>query len=163
MPPHRTPKVVREAGLTDDSGWIPVDRHPLATRFEGVYAIGDTVVLRLKMGRPLPKAGVFAHAQGEVVAHNPAVAWTGRGRPSQFDGVGACFIETGGALGLAGSPTAAAGLHGGRFWDSVLWPLRAKRRLSVSAAASPTSAAATIPPPRQPPPESASPARTRWR
>ncbi len=95
VPPHRAPKAIREAGLTDDSGWIPVDRHTLATRFDGVYAIGDAVVLPLKMGRPLPKAGVFAHAQGEVVAHNLAGAWTGRGAPKRFDGVGACFIETG--------------------------------------------------------------------
>jgi sulfide:quinone oxidoreductase len=85
----------REAGLTDESGWIPVDRHTLATKHEGVYAIGDVVVLPLKMGRPLPKAGVFAHAQGDVVAHNVAVAWTGRGTLRHFDGVGACFVETG--------------------------------------------------------------------
>jgi sulfide:quinone oxidoreductase len=95
VPPHRAPAVVRAAGLTDESGWIAVDRHTLATRFEGVYAIGDAVAIPLKMGRPLPKAGVFAHAQGEVVAQNLAAAWTGRGAPTRFDGVGACFIETG--------------------------------------------------------------------
>jgi sulfide:quinone oxidoreductase len=95
VPPHRAPAAIREAGLTDESGWIPVDRHTLTTKFEGVYAIGDAVVLPLKMGRPLPKAGVFAHAQGDVVAHNIAAAWTGRGTPKHFDGVGACFVETG--------------------------------------------------------------------
>jgi sulfide:quinone oxidoreductase len=95
VPPHRAPAPIRASGLGNDSGWIPVDRHTLATRFDGVYAIGDVVVLPLAMGRPLPKAGVFAHAQGDVVAHNIAVAWTGRGTPKRFDGVGACFIETG--------------------------------------------------------------------
>jgi sulfide:quinone oxidoreductase len=95
VPPHRAPAVLRAAGLTDESGWVAVDRHTLATRFEGVYAIGDAVAIPLKMGRPLPKAGVFAHAQGEVVAQNLAAAWTGRGAPIRFDGVGACFIETG--------------------------------------------------------------------
>jgi len=97
VPPHRAPAAVREAGLTSDSGWIPVDRHTLATRFEGVYAIGDVAVIPLKMGRPLPKAGVFAHGEGEVVAHNIAAAWTGRGALRRFEGEGACFIETGGA------------------------------------------------------------------
>jgi sulfide:quinone oxidoreductase len=97
VPPHRAPAAVRAAGLTNESGWIPVDRHTLATRFEGVYAIGDVAVIPLKMGRPLPKAGVFAHGEGEVVAHNIAVAWTGRGAPRRFEGEGACFIETGGA------------------------------------------------------------------
>jgi sulfide:quinone oxidoreductase len=95
VPPHRAPVVIREAGLTNESGWIPVDRHTLATKYEGVYAIGDVVVLPLKMGRPLPKAGVFAHAHGDVVAHNLAVGWTGRGALRHFDGVGACFVETG--------------------------------------------------------------------
>lgn len=95
VPPHRAPAVVRAAGLTDESGWIPVDRHTLATRFEGVYAIGDVTVIPLKMGRPLPKAGVFAHAEAEVVAHNIAAAWTGRGTAQRFEGNGACFVETG--------------------------------------------------------------------
>lgn len=96
VPPHRAPAVVREAGLTSDSDWIPVDRHTLQTQFEGVFAIGDITTIPLKMGRPLPKAGVFAHDQAEVVAHNIARAWTGRGEPRQFTGEGMCFIETGG-------------------------------------------------------------------
>jgi sulfide:quinone oxidoreductase len=95
VPPHRAPAVIREAGLTDNSGWIPVERHTLATRFDGVHAIGDAVVLPLAMGRPLPKAGVFANAQGRIVAHNIAAAWTGRGKLRRFDGFGTCFVETG--------------------------------------------------------------------
>lgn len=96
VPPHRAPAVVREAGLTNESGWIPVDRHTLQTPFDDVFAIGDITTIPLKMGRPLPKAGVFAHGQAEVVAHNIAHAWTGRGTPRQFTGEGMCFIETGG-------------------------------------------------------------------
>lgn len=122
VPPHRAPAVVRASGLADESGWIAVDRHTLATRFEGVYAIGDTVAIPLKMGRPLPKAGVFAHAQGEVVAHNLATVWTGRGAPMRFDGVGACFIETG---------DGRAGMGQGNFYAEPLpaVKLRAPSRL----------------------------------
>jgi sulfide:quinone oxidoreductase len=115
VPPHRVPTVIRDAGLVDETGWIPVDRHTLATRFESVYAIGDSVVLPLKMGRPLPKAGVFAHAQGDVVAHNIAAAWTGRGTPKRFDGVGACFIETG---------DGRAGMGQGNFYAEPLPAVR---------------------------------------
>lgn len=115
VPPHRAPAAIRESGLADDSGWIPVDRHTLATRFDGVFAIGDAVVLPLKMGRPLPKAGVFAHAQGNVVAHNIAVDWTGRGAPTRFDGVGACFIETG---------DGRAGMGHGNFYAEPLPAVR---------------------------------------
>ena len=95
VPPHRAPAVVREAGLCNESGWVPVDRHTLQTRFDDVYAIGDVTTIPLAMGRPLPKAGVFAHGQAEVVAHNIARNWTGKGEARQFEGEGMCFIETG--------------------------------------------------------------------
>lgn len=95
VPPHRAPAVVREAGLVAESGWIPVDRNTLETRFPGVYAIGDVTGIPLKMGKPLPKAGVFARSQGEAVARNIARAVTGKGAPARFEGYGECFIETG--------------------------------------------------------------------
>lgn len=107
VPPHRAPAVVREAGLTNEAGWIPVDRYTLQTQFEGVFAIGDITSIPLKMGRPLPKAGVFAHDQAEVVANNIAHAWTGRGAPRKFGGDGMCFIETG---------NARAGIGKGNFY-----------------------------------------------
>jgi sulfide:quinone oxidoreductase len=103
VPPHWAPQVVREAGLVDDSGWIPVDRHSLHTRFPGVYAIGDVTGIPLKMGKPLPKAGVFAERQAQVVAHNVARTITGKGEPASFDGYGECFIETGGGRAGFGS------------------------------------------------------------
>jgi sulfide:quinone oxidoreductase len=95
VPPHRAPRVVREGGLTAPSGWMETDRRTLATRHEGVHALGDVVAIPLAMGKPLPKAGVFAHAHAEVVAKNVARAITGKGRPASFDGEGECFIETG--------------------------------------------------------------------
>jgi len=96
VPPHRAPAVAREAGLTNEAGWIPVDRHTLQTKFDGVFALGDITTIPLTMGRPLPKAGVFAHGQAETVANNIAHAWTGKGAPRGFDGHGMCFIEAGG-------------------------------------------------------------------
>jgi sulfide:quinone oxidoreductase len=95
IPPHRAPQVVRDAGLVNESGWIPVDRHTLETRFPGVYAIGDVIGIPLVMGKPLPKAGVFAHGEAEVVASNIAYAITGNGKPSTFAGFGECFVESG--------------------------------------------------------------------
>jgi len=95
VPPHRAPRVVRESGLTAESGWIAVDRHTMETRYERVYALGDVVSIPLKLGKPLPKAGVFAHAEAKVVARNIVRAITGKGRSAAFDGLGECFIETG--------------------------------------------------------------------
>lgn len=96
VPPHRAPRVVRESGLVGESGWISVDRHTLETRFPGVYAIGDVVSIPLKLGKPLPKAGVFAHGEAEVVAKNIAAVISGRAAGERFNGYGECFIEVGG-------------------------------------------------------------------
>jgi sulfide:quinone oxidoreductase len=95
VPPHRAPRVVRESGLTGESGWIAVDRGTMETRHERVYALGDVVSIPLKLGKPLPRAGVFAQAEARVVARNIVRAITGKGKPATFDGLGECFIETG--------------------------------------------------------------------
>lgn len=103
VPGHRAPRAVADAGLVGEAGGVSVDRHTLATRFEGVYAIGDVTSIPLKLGKPLPKAGVFAHAQAEVVADSLARAVTGRGRAAEFNGHGECFVETGGGKAGFGS------------------------------------------------------------
>ncbi|MBI2718421.1 MAG: NAD(P)/FAD-dependent oxidoreductase [Rhizobiales bacterium] len=95
VPPHRVPGVVQAAGFTGESGWVPVDRRTLETKFPGVYAIGDVTGIPLVTGKSLPKAGAFAHGEAEVVANNIVHAITGAGAPSSFDGHGACFIEIG--------------------------------------------------------------------
>lgn len=95
VPPIRAPKALAHSGLIDSSGWVPVDRHTLETRFPGVYAIGDVTFIPLAMGKPLPRAGVFVHGQAEVVARNIARAVSGHAPTERFDGHGACFVETG--------------------------------------------------------------------
>ena len=115
VPPHRVPTVVKQAGLCAESGWIPVDRETMATKFPDVYALGDVTSIPLKMGRPLPKAGVFAHGQAEVVAKNIARAWTGSGEAARFDGYGMCFVETGNGM---------AGIGSGNFYAEPLPKMR---------------------------------------
>jgi sulfide:quinone oxidoreductase len=96
VPPHVAPKVVQEAGLCGESGWVPVDRETLRTKFPGVYALGDVSGIMLtSIGRPLPKAGVLAHNEAEMLAHNISREITGKGTSRRFAGEGSCFIETG--------------------------------------------------------------------
>jgi sulfide:quinone oxidoreductase len=112
VPPHEAPVVVREAGLTGESGWVPVDPLTLrATRTGGslpVWAIGDVATVALPgRWRPevplvLPKAGVFAAAQGEVVAAQIAAAVRGEPTAPAFDGKGFCYLETGDAMAMRG-------------------------------------------------------------
>ena len=108
IPPHRAPQPVRDAGLCGESGWIPVDRETMATKFPGIFAIGDiTGIMLASIGKPLPKAGVFAHYEAEVVANNLVHAITGKGAPQRFTGDGECFLEAG---------DGRAGYGGGNFY-----------------------------------------------
>ena len=100
IPPHRVPSVVAAAGLAPGDGWVPVNRDTLETQFPNVFAIGDVTGIPLAMGKPLPKAGVFAHAQGDIVARIIAARLVGSDSEAHFDGKGECFIEMGG--GVAG-------------------------------------------------------------
>jgi len=95
IPPHAAPEVVRSAGLAGVSGWIHVDAETLRTVHPGVYAIGDVTSVRLPSGKALPKAGVFAHHQAEVVAKEIAGDIEGERASARFNGDGACWVETG--------------------------------------------------------------------
>ena len=106
VPPHVAPKVVRDAQLVGASGWIAVDPATLEVKQPAgpgeVYAIGDVSVVplpgRYKPDVPLvlPKAGVFAEAQGRVAAQQIAARILGTTTDAAFDGRGYCFLETGG-------------------------------------------------------------------
>ena len=101
VPPHCSPRVVREAGLANQAGWVPVDSGTLATRDENVYAVGDVTAIplpgRWKPDVPLmlPKAGVFAHAPALVVARRIADRIIGRDARDKFSGEGYCMLEAG--------------------------------------------------------------------
>ncbi len=94
VPPHRPPEAIKQSPLANEAGWIPVDKHTLRTRFERVYAVGDAATITLANGKPLPKAGVFAHAEALAVAETLAAELRG-GTPARFDGLGYCWVELG--------------------------------------------------------------------
>lgn len=109
VPPHRAPAVVRQAGLVGDSGWVSVNAQTLQTAADRVFAIGDVTSIPIHSGKALPKAGVFAHREAEVVAENLAAEWMGLTPDQVFDGTGACFVETG---------AGRAGYGAGNFYAS---------------------------------------------
>ena len=117
VPPHKPPAVAVNSELTDASGWIPVHPQTLQTQHEGVYALGDVSALTLANGMMLPKAGVFAHREAEVVAHNIAMEIKGRKERKVFDGWGGCFIEMGegkaayGSGNFLASPSPSVQIH----------------------------------------------------
>jgi sulfide:quinone oxidoreductase len=103
IPPHTSPKVVKESGdLADASGWISVDPKNMQTKHDRVYAIGDVAAVKLPSGMMLPKAATFAFGQAEIVASNIASSVLGTETRS-WDGFGECFIETGSGNAAYGS------------------------------------------------------------
>jgi sulfide:quinone oxidoreductase len=101
IPPHQAPEVIRKSGLANTNGWIDVDAATLQTKHENVFAIGDISSIPLP-GRwvpdkpmMLPKAGVFAHLQAEVVAKNIAQTIKGEKAAENFCADGYCMLEAG--------------------------------------------------------------------
>lgn len=117
-PKHQCPTVIKESPLVCKSGWVEVNRDTMETSFSNVYAIGDILFILLELGKPLPKAGVFAHAQAEIVAHNIARKIEGKHPDKSFDGEGQCFIEMG---------NGKAGYAGGNFYHSPLPAVKMKK------------------------------------
>lgn len=95
VPAHRPPEVINTSTVTAGGGFIPVDRNTLATSHPGVYAIGDVTAIPIAGDKMLPKAGVFAEAEADVVAKRIAAEWQGQPQNATFDGNGACFVELG--------------------------------------------------------------------
>lgn len=101
VPPHAPGAAVASTRL-GPNGWIPVDPATLATTAPGVFAVGDSTALLLPNGKPLPKAAIFAEAEGEVAAHQLA-RYLGYNAPdTRFTGEGACYVELGDGLAAKG-------------------------------------------------------------
>lgn len=101
VPPHLAPEVIRKSDLANANGWINVDASSLQTKYENVFAIGDITSIHLP-GRwvpekpmMLPKAGVFAHLQAEVVAKNIVNKIKNIEPGEKFCADGYCMLEAG--------------------------------------------------------------------
>ena len=89
VPVHVAPPVVVESGLTEDDGWIAVDRNTLETRFPGVYAVGDVASM------PVPRAGVIAEGEAATLADVLLHRLGGGADPAPFAGRITCYMEMG--------------------------------------------------------------------
>ncbi|VAZ91874.1 Demethylphylloquinone reductase NdbB [Mycobacterium persicum] len=88
IPVHRAPGVVVDSGLAPD-GWIAVEKTNLATRFPGVYAIGDVAAAYTA------KAGIFAERAARFVADDIVAKLRNAPSPPPYDGAGDCYMEFG--------------------------------------------------------------------
>lgn len=90
VPVHVAPAVVVESGLTQDDGWIAVDPATFATRFPGIYAVGDVT------SAPVPRAGTIAEGEAATLADVLVAAIRGGEAPAPYSGRAVCYVETGG-------------------------------------------------------------------
>jgi sulfide:quinone oxidoreductase len=89
IPVHVAPRVAVESGLTDDDGWIAVDKATFATKFPDVYAVGDIT------SAPVPRAGVMAEGEASTLADVLINRLNDGPTPAPFVGEIKCYIEMG--------------------------------------------------------------------
>lgn len=64
IPPQQAGKIAQDAGLTDDSGWCPVDKKTFESSLHaGIHVIGDACI-----ATKMPKSGYSANSQAKVTA-----------------------------------------------------------------------------------------------
>ena len=77
VPPQRAGFIAERAGVTDASGWVPVNPWDFSSpQVPDVYVIGDA-----SEAAPMPKSGFCANAQGKVVAFAIAASLAGDPAP----------------------------------------------------------------------------------
>lgn len=77
IPPQQAGLIAHRAGVTDASGWVPVQAESFESRqVPGVFVLGDATI-----AAPMPKSGFVANTQAKVAAAVIAADLTGRPRP----------------------------------------------------------------------------------
>ena len=91
VPPHVGASVVRASGISDENGWIPVDKQTLRVKgHDDAYAIGDATDI------PISKSGVAAHLEAKAVAETLVWELGGERAEARYNGRTDCPIELGG-------------------------------------------------------------------
>ena len=99
IPPQKAGRIAYEAGLTDATGWCPVNPETFeSTIHQGIHVIGDAC-----MAGEMPKTGFAANNQGKIAAAAIVSLFRGRqpGSPSLLSN---CYslIDNGYAISVAG-------------------------------------------------------------
>ena len=74
IPPQKAGFIADRAGVTDASGWVPIQPEDFASALvKDVYVLGDST-----QAAPMPKSGFAANTQGKVAAAAIAAELTGK-------------------------------------------------------------------------------------
>ena len=96
IPPQKAGVIAEVAGLTDDSGWCPIDQRTFESRMqEHVHVIGDAAI-----ANPMPKSGFAASSQGKVCATAIVASLSGQDMPEPSY-VNTCYSLVGPDYGIS--------------------------------------------------------------
>lgn len=86
IPPQKAGAIAEQAGVTDESGWVPVKHDTFESeRVPGIYVVGDAT-----LAAPMPKSGFSANAQAKVAAAAIVNALAGKA-PAQASFANTCY------------------------------------------------------------------------
>ncbi|HRH42894.1 MAG TPA: FAD/NAD(P)-binding oxidoreductase [Pyrinomonadaceae bacterium] len=89
-PPISAPDFVKNSVLTNDAGWVAVDKETLQhNKFKNIFALGDASSL------PTSKTGAAIRKQAPVAVENLLNALNGKTLTAKYDGYTSCPLVTG--------------------------------------------------------------------
>ncbi|RCV91624.1 NAD(P)/FAD-dependent oxidoreductase [Billgrantia montanilacus] len=128
IPPQKAGWIAERAGVTDDSGWVPVKPETFESRqVDDIYVVGDATV-----AAPMPKSGFCANAQAKVVAAAIAASLESRPAPEAY-WTNTCYSLVGPEYGIS-----VAGVY--RVQDGVIAEVEGAGGLSPADASEDTRA-----------------------
>lgn len=96
VPPHRGQKFLTDSGLADEYGYVDVDPHRLNYKHtDDLFVLGDATNV------PITKAGSVAHGEASYLSSHIASELVGYPCEDGYDGIIACFAETGMDRGIS--------------------------------------------------------------
>ncbi|MFP4560927.1 MAG: FCSD flavin-binding domain-containing protein [Thiohalorhabdus sp.] len=96
IPPQRAGRIAREMGLTDDSGWCPVDQRTFESTVQpNVHVIGDAAI-----AGDMPKSGFAANNHGKMTAAAIVSRFRGHDMPDPSL-VNTCYSLVGPEYGIS--------------------------------------------------------------
>ncbi|PTM51905.1 NAD(P)/FAD-dependent oxidoreductase [Phreatobacter oligotrophus] len=97
IPPQSAAKIAIDAGLTNETGWVPVN--PLT--FESVRARDIHVFGDANIGQVMPKSGYIANSTSKVAVAAAAAALEGRPAPGPTVYFNTCYSHVGDEYGIS--------------------------------------------------------------
>jgi sulfide dehydrogenase [flavocytochrome c] flavoprotein chain len=97
IPPQSAAAIVRDAGLADESGWVPVDPRTFAAEAAAdIHVIGDATI-----ASPMPKSGYVANSTAKVAVAAALADLTGRPAPEEPVFFNTCYSHVGADYGIS--------------------------------------------------------------